>query len=58
VSAAAAIGTSKQAISHWFAGRQGPSPDQCFAIVEFLKKERRQEKRRDAGAAEMEFRNE
>jgi len=45
VRAAEAIGTTKQAITHWFASRQGPSPDQCLAIIEFLKKEHRKERR-------------
>jgi hypothetical protein len=55
VIAAKAIGTSKYAITHWFASRQGPSPDQCLAIVEFLKKEKRTKKRSVKAAEEMEF---
>jgi hypothetical protein len=62
VIAAQALGTSRYALTHWFGGRQGPSPDQCLAIVEFLKKERKLKKRRDIShvdeqkaAEEMEF---
>jgi hypothetical protein len=47
VTAAKAIGTTKQAITHWFASRQGPSPEQCLAIVEFLKQQKRKERRLD-----------
>jgi hypothetical protein len=55
VRVAEAIGIHRQVVTHWFAGRQGPTADQCFAVVEFLKKERRDEKRRAAGAAEISF---
>jgi hypothetical protein len=55
VVAAKAIGTSKYAITHWFSARQGPSPEQCLAIVEFLKKERRSAKRSESVLKNIDF---
>jgi hypothetical protein len=55
VIAAKALGTSKYAITHWFGSRQAPSPDQCLAIITFMKKQRRSAKRSQAFLKELEF---
>jgi hypothetical protein len=38
---ARAIGTTRGAITHWFAGRQQPTAEQVLEVLEFLKKHRR-----------------
>jgi hypothetical protein len=35
----------RQAINHWFAGRQQPTAEQILAVQEFLAKERRRAKK-------------
>jgi transcriptional regulator with XRE-family HTH domain len=39
------IGTTRQAINHWFAGRQQPTAEQILAVQEFLAKQRRRSKK-------------
>jgi len=43
VEIAKVLGTSRQAVTHWFGGRQQPSAEQALTILEFLQK---QQKRR------------
>jgi hypothetical protein len=38
---ARALGLERYDITHWLAGRQGPTAEQALALLEFLKQQRR-----------------
>jgi DNA-binding transcriptional regulator YiaG len=38
---ARAVGTTRGAVTHWFAGRQQPTAEQALELLEFLKKQGR-----------------
>jgi Helix-turn-helix len=43
--AARVIGTSRQALNHWFTGNQNLTAEQILNVQEFLKKQRRRAKK-------------
>jgi hypothetical protein len=40
------VGTTRQAITHWFSGRRSPTSEQILIVQEFLKARRRRSKKK------------